>query len=874
MTLLVKIKYHLNQSGRVILLLTLLLLSYSRVTSARLYFDPSMLSGDPNQVTDLSRFEDGQNQLPGVYLVDVYLNGHSVFSRQLRFETIPAPSSLPAGKAKSNDGEVRDSTGLAACLTKKELAELGVNFSAVADLQSVPDGQCVSLGKYIPGAYIAFNFQAMRLDVSIPQIALRSNPRGWIPPEQWDEGINAALLSWQFSGSNSQTGSNDSSSQYLNLSSGVNFGAWRLRDNSVWSHYTSRFGHNQRWQHLDTYIQRTVIPLNSEFTGGDSTTGSDVFDSLTFRGLQLATDDTMYPDSMRGFAPEIKGVANSNAQVSITQNGNEVYRTFVAPGAFVINDLYPLSSGGDLEVTVKEADGALRVFTVPYSSLPVLQRQGRIRYSLTAGRYRSNNDRYTHPAFVQGTLQWGLPFSITAYGGTQLADNYQAIAIGTGFNMGGWGALSWDVTQADSLLADGSRHQGQSLRVLYGRSLISTGTTFRLAGYRYSTQGFHTLDETALKKMSGWLVNPDISDAAGHPVKADWNDYYNLYSSKRERLQINISQRLGDLGSLYVTGNHQSYWHKSTVTDSFQIGFSGMLSRITYNLSYDYSRMSDRAQRNRTFWLSLSVPLEAHVSEHPVWATYSARSDTDGGVTHQAGLSGMALAENNLDWSVSQGYGRQEKESGDAGMSYQGTYGNASFGYGYGKDYHQWRYGVSGGAVLHSEGLTLGQPLGTTSVLVVAPGAVDVPVENSTGVHTDWRGYSIVPYANAYRENDVMLDTSKLDDHTDISNAAVQVVPTHGAVVKAHFDTYTGARGLITLQHNGRPVPFGATATLAAGNSDLVGDNGQVYLSGMAQDVSLTAKWGNKPDQQCVMHHRLTENELHARLVRFQENCR
>jgi hypothetical protein len=38
-------------------------------------------------------------------------------------------------------------------------------------------------------------------------------------------------------------------------------------------------------------------------------------------------------------------------------------------------------------VTVKEADGSNQVFTVPYSSVPILQREGYTRYSLTAGEY-------------------------------------------------------------------------------------------------------------------------------------------------------------------------------------------------------------------------------------------------------------------------------------------------------------------------------------------------------------------------------------------------------------------------------------------------------------------------------------------------------
>jgi outer membrane usher protein len=83
----------------------------------------------------------------------------------------------------------------------------------------------------------------------------------------------------------------------------------------------------------------------------------------------------MYPASMRGYAPVIRGTAGSSAEVSIRQNGHEIYRINVAPGAFVIDDLPLLSSGGDLEVMITEADGQGRMFTVPYSSVP-LQREG------------------------------------------------------------------------------------------------------------------------------------------------------------------------------------------------------------------------------------------------------------------------------------------------------------------------------------------------------------------------------------------------------------------------------------------------------------------------------------------------------------------
>ena len=844
------------------------LITMSDVAHAELQFDESMISDDPDSVADLSRFSVSGVQLPGTYFVDVYLNGNSLDSRNVRFLS---------DDDKGLEDHLRDATGLMPCITTKELLEMGVNTAAFPELAKRSADQCISPGKYIPQARAVFDFQKMRLDISIPQAALQNKPRGWIAPEKWDEGISAALMSWQFSGSENHGEYGNSRNQYLNLMSGLNFGPWRLRDNSTWSYYENRYNRKQQWQHINTYLQRAIIPLRSELTIGDSSTGNDVFDPLAFRGVQLATDDEMYPETMRGYAPVVKGVAASNAEVSIRQNGSVIYRTYVAAGAFIINDLYPLSSGGDLEVLVTEADGSVRVFTVPYSSVPVLQRAGHIRYGITAGRYRNTSDRYDKPSFIQGTLLMGLPHNITAYSGTQLADKYRAVALGVGVNMGAWGAASADITQSTSTLADDSRHRGQSLRFLYGRSLVSTGTTFQLVGYRYSTKGFYTLDETALKRMSGWTDNTVDVDAAGRPVERNWVNHYDLYNNKRDRFQANISQRLGDKGSLYLTGTRQTYWNNGSKTNSLQVGFSSVFKRVNYNVSYGYTRYSGQQKADKTLYLTLSVPLDGFLSDRTnrsLWANYSANRDSEGHVTNQAGLSGTVLEGGNLNWAVSQGYGRRDGGSGDASLAYQGTYGNASAGYGYSRNYQQYRYGLSGSAVLHSGGLTLGQPLGTTNVLVAAPGASGVPVENATGIRTDVRGYTLLPYANMYRENRISLRVTQLDDYTDIDNSVVNVVPTRGALVRADFKTRTGFRVLMTLTHKNRPLPFGTTVSVKSGeNSGLVGDEGQVYLSGLPLKGELKAKWGHGADQQCTVRYMLPE-KTQSVLIQHQEVCR
>ncbi|MFP1928055.1 fimbrial biogenesis usher protein [Lonsdalea quercina] len=856
-------------------------LMLSPCAHAELYFPAELVASDAKMVADLSRFGKEGAQLPGNYQVDIYVNNKQVTSRNLRFTDAPGHGNDPTGPAgagQHNASDIRDNTGLMACLTRQDLEDLGVNLTSLPDLKAVKKDVCISPGRYIPDASTSFDFQKMRLDISIPQAAMRNRARGYISPERWDEGVNAALLNYSFSGNTSHGRYGDSSSHYLNLNSGLNIGPWRLRDYRTWNEYESRYYRYRKWQRVKTYAERAMIPLRSELVMGDSTTSGDVFDSLGFRGVQIATDDNMYPDSLRGFAPVIRGVATTNAKVSIKQNGYTVYQTFVSPGAFAINDLYPVYSSGDLEVTVTEADGGTHIFTVPYSSVPVLQREGHLKYALTAGRYQSGSDSDNSPEFAQGTLIWGLPRNITVYGGMQYSQNYLSGLMGGGLNLGQLGAFSADITQADSTLADGSRHQGQSLRFLYARSLNSLGTTFQLTGYRYSTQGFHTLDETALRGMTGWRYDTDTVDAEGRPVKRPYTDYYNLYNNRRAKIQANISQRIGDIGSVYLTGVRQTYWNRAGAADSVQAGFNSSVGSVSYSLSWSYSREAGQDGADKSLYLSLSVPLNALLSgeegksHHPVYATYSAGQDTHGNITHQAGLSGTALEGNNLGWNVSQGYTRSSGDSGSVSANYHGGYGSGNAGYSYSNTYKQVSYGVSGGGLLHANGLTLGQTMGETGVLIAVPGVPGVAVENETGVRTDWRGYAIKPYASIYRENRVALDTASLDDHTDIDYAVSRVVPTRGAIVRASFKGHSGSRVLMTLKYNGKPVPFGAMVT-AGERSGIVGDDGLVYLSGMPELGTVSADWGDGADKRCSAPWTLPAGADKQSLVRINMEC-
>lgn len=109
--------------------------------------------------------------------------------------------------------------------------------------------------------------------------------------------------------------------------------AGRLRDNTTRSYNSSDSSSGSKINgSISIPLERDIIPLRSRLTLGDGYTQGDIFDGINFRGAQLASDDNMLPDSQRGFAPVIHGIARGTAQVTIKQNGYDIYNSTVPPG--------------------------------------------------------------------------------------------------------------------------------------------------------------------------------------------------------------------------------------------------------------------------------------------------------------------------------------------------------------------------------------------------------------------------------------------------------------------------------------------------------------------------------------------------------------
>ncbi|EPL6456455.1 fimbria/pilus outer membrane usher protein [Providencia rettgeri] len=805
------------------------------------YFNPALLDlTSPEQApADLSIFESAGLQPEGSYLVDIYLNENKVASRNVEFKK----------KLDINEKEF-----LQPCLSISDLESWGIlvhKYPHLLDDRS----NCVDLS-IIPQARNEFRFNKLQLLLTIPQSSMRNSARDWVDPKSWSNGINAFLVNYSISGANNysreSTGINDNN-QYINIRPGINFGAWRFRNYTTYTRNSNSnpiLRNNSKWDTIYTYAQRGITQISGLLTVGDSSTPSDIFDSISFRGIQLASDDDMLPDSMKGYAPIVRGIARSNAQVTVRQNGYIIYQTYVSPGNFEISDMYPTGGAGDLRVTIKESDGSEQYLVIPYASLPILQREGRLKYSVTAGEYRTYSSDVDKPLLAQLTSIYGLPFGATIYGGAQVSKNYKSVSIGQGQNIGNLGAFSIDVTHANSTLKNGKSDSGQSWRIRYSKNFSETGTNFAIAGYRYSTSGYLSMQETL----------------------DTYNDSNNIYlERRRSRTEMTLNQSLWqNAGSIAVSAISESYWDNARRMDSIGIGYNNSYNDISYSLNYTYNKNSFRGlsgvsikhDTDQLLSFNVSIPLGNKSGTASTFATYSMNTSKKGNTSNSVNLGGTLLEENNLSWSVQESY----TSKGQGGLfstnaDWRAAKGDISGGYARDKHSDRVNYMLQGSIITHENGITLGQPTGETTALIAAPDVSGAGILNQTGVKTDMWGYAIIPYLNPYKNNVLSINPETLDSNTDLALTTQSVIPTRGAVVKVNYHATIGYRALISIMMKDRtPIPFGAVVTVnnaESSNEFMVGDYGQAYLTGLREDGDLHVKWGNSPDEQCSVYYKL-----------------
>lgn len=826
-----------------------LLYSQPGLTAEVVEYDSSFLMGDGASAIDISRYSDGNPTPVGTYSVRVFVNEKPVTSLTIPF--------VDVGKKSAE-----------ACLTPKNLAQLHIKQPEIVGDKAIlqkgdeEGGDCLNLSALIEQSNVSFDMGDQRLDITVPQAWVKQGYDGYVDPSLWETGIPAALLSYNVNAYHNTNHGVDNDTVYAAFNTGFNLGGWRFRANGNYN-WNKDSGSNFDFQ--NRYVQRDLPGIRSQLVMGEAYTTGETFDSVSIRGMRLYSDSRMLPSQLANYAPVIRGVANTNAKVTITQGGYKIYEATVPPGPFEINDLSPSGYGSDLIVTIEEADGSKRTFSQPFSSVMQMQKPGVGRWDISAGEV---NDDTLHdkPYVAQGTYYYGLNNYLTGYTGVQATDNkYLAGLLGVGLNTP-FGALALDVTHSRAEIPDDRTYQGQSYRLTWNKLIEASRTSFNVAAYRYSTQNYLGLND-ALQLIDDAKYKDD-----------DQRSTMRNYARLKNQVTLSVSQPLQDgetdYGSLYLSGSWSNYWANGGSRSNYSAGYGKGFSWGSMSVNLQRTWDED-GRKDDSLYINLSIPLanllggDKNRRSGFDMLSSQMRTDFDGGHSLSMNSSGSS-EDNTVNYSVNTGYTMQKegKSISDIGgyANYQSPWGDISASASVNSDSNrQYSLATDGGFVLHSGGLTFTNDNFSNSdaiVLVKAPGAKGARL-NGGGSSVDRWGYGASNSLSAYRENQVSLNIDTLDNDVELKSTSTTLVPRDGAVVFASFETDEGRSAIVNMtRSDGKTIPFGAEVYEGEAQIGNMGQGGQAFVRGINDSGELSVRWfENNQPARCSATYQLPADQ-------------
>ena len=779
-------------------------------------------------------------QIPGSYPVNIYVNRKFVTHQNVVF--------LQQGEQFIPQ------------LTRQLLQQMKLRTHTLPAIKNLTDDQPVTdITKTLPGTRVEANVLAGRLNITVPADYLL--PKGETLPQEWDHGIPMVFTNMNASGyQTKRQNGRDSENQYVNLTNGVNLGAWRLRNQS----YYQKTANSSDFTSDKTWISRDIQSLLSRFSAGETETTGLVIDSFRFIGAKLESVSAMQSSRENGFGPQIQGTALSNATVQVSQNNRMIYQTFVPPGDFVLRDVN-VSNAGELEVSVTEEDGTVRTFTVPVSTSATLLRPGNMKYSLSIGQHDNDTDtwsdgssrdvthRDTRKRFVQGELIYGASNTATVLGGALLSEDYQHAALGMGLNLGNLGSLTPLVGGAKSVLADGSGKQGYFTQLSYQKYLLPTQTQLSLTRANYTT-GFYSFDD----------INKYSTTSKKNSVKSTTS--------------LSATQNLADWGTLRLSAYDKKYYNKQSNRLSYSASWNTQVLGSSLTLSANRSENRYTQVTENIMGATVSIPFSIFSKNAPSARLYNSYTQSSRGNNSLTSRVTGSAKDFPLDYNVSQSVDRttsgRHTQSQAISATYSSPVGQGMLGYSNlnnESQSYQWRW--KSAVVAHPYGITLAPNTlseTTSAVLVKTEGSSGIKIKNRRDVVTDRSGHAIVPTAQAYRQSNVHLDAGSFGDHTEILDTQKTVIPTHGALALAEFQTRVGYRVLFELTRHGKPLPFGSTLTTDA--NSIANSDGEMYVSGVKDGQILTVRISDT--NQCRVKFNKKDATVHSGLYVQKTECR
>lgn len=769
-------------------------------------FNTDVMDVKDRENVDISHFARRGYVMPGSYPLTLNINGVEVREVQVIF----APP-------------VDDPQDSVPCLTPDTVKLFGLKDDMADKLiWHTRDGQQCLDPVSLPGLTALGDLGSGSLRVTVPQAYMEYSAPDWDPPSRWDEGVAGLLFDYSLNVTHmeQQKGSN-SNNVSGNGTAGANLGPWRLRADWQAQRYSDGHRTQQDMEWSRYYLYRALPKLGAQLTLGETDLDSSLFDSFRFAGVSLATDESMLPPSLQGYAPEVTGVARSNAKITISQQGRVIYQSQVAAGPFRIQELSQAVSG-KLDVKVEEQDGSVQNFQVDTASIPYLTRPGRVRWQVSAGRPTDWKHHIQGVSFGTGEFSWGISNGWSLFGGMVAAQKYAALAVGIGRDLLSLGAMSVDVTQSRAQLPDEEVKSGGSYRLSYSKRFDAIDGQVTFAGYRFSQRNFMSMSEYLDARYQD--VNHD-GMTVGH---------------SKELYTITVNKQFKDVGlSVYGNYSHQTYWDRPesnrwsvSLAKYLDIGdWKGISLSLTGYRSQYYSSRDDGV------YASVSVPWRNGGS-----LSYSGQTGRSG-TTHSVGWND-SLGTND-SYSLQAGTGAGEKASASGYLTHQGDLARTSLSAGYREgDYSSLGLSLQGGATATLHGAALhrnGMP-GGTRLMLDTGGVSGVPVRSYGGdLHSNMFGKTVISDMNSYWRSSAGVDVNALGNDMDVSHPLTQLTLTEGAIGFRKLDVMSGRKMMAVIKFaDGSSPAFGATVMREGHEAGVVDDGGSVWLTGITPEAQMT----------------------------------
>lgn len=785
-------------------------------------FNTDMLDSADKKNIDFSRFSLAGYIMPGVYQMGVIVNSQEISPSPFQILFVEPPSS----NAGHNDKIPQ------ACLTPEIVNLMGMTEASLEKVLYWGNEHCADFSQ-LSGVEISPNQAEGMLYINMPQLWLEYSDDSWLPPSRWDNGISGVLFDYNINGSVNKPYKGEQEQQLsYNGTAGANWGAWRLRadyQGNLSRGQGEALGGGGRFSWNRFYMYRAIPRWGANLTLGENYTNSDIFSSWRYTGISLESDARMLPPKLRGYAPMVSGIADTNARVVISQQGRILYDSTVPAGPFSIQDL-DSSVRGRLDVSVIEQDGRKQTFQVDTAYVPYLTRPGQIRYKFVAGRSRSYIHTTEGPVFTAGEISWGLSNAWSLYGGGVVAGDYNALAVGVAHDLNVFGTVSADITQSVARMPETDPKQGKSWRLSYSKRFDDVNTDITFAGYRFSERNYMTMEQYINARYHG-----DFSDREKELYTITLHKGFDSWNS-----------------SVNFQYSHQTYWDSRT-SDYYSVSLNRYFDLFdikNISLGVSASRSQYHNKDNDSVYIRLSVPWGSGT------ASYNS-SVNNGSYVNSVGYSDFlqdGLSSYSLNAGVSSSDGRPSGGQIGAYYSHSSPEANLSVNFSAAENnYTSFGISASGGGTITPKGAAIhaGGMNGSTRLLVDTDGVGGVPIDGGRVLTNRW-GIGVVTDLSSYYRNTISVDLNKLPENIEATRSVVESVLTEGAIGYREFGILKGERlfAVLNMSDNSQP-PFGASVMSNKGvELGMVTDGGLVWLSGINPGERITVGWDGK--KQCV----------------------